>query len=159
MENTDQRGRFDDQSELIFNTYAGTFKSELTPDEAANDQVDLEIILLGPKARKSKHDRRITESIDPTNSNKDVDLSEFDPYHREKESAIIDNREVESTSGSKQTYLSPPSQVSERDGKSVSTSKSTKRISSPLLEQMERQFKDDNLRADDDSQIDYLDYF
>lgn len=152
-----QRGQSEGTNELIFSSNTKSFKFAPIPEkDATNDQVDLEIILLGPKSRKSKSGRQTSDSIRSTNSTKDIDLSEFDPFSPERESSPNGN---ENSGSLKQTEPSIHNQASQHDGKQIVAGKSAKEIDSSLLEQMERRFRETNIRAEDESQIDYLDYF
>lgn len=153
----EKQSRHEDRRELIFNSSAKSVKSaQVHEKDVTNDQVDLEIILLGPKTNKTKHDNRATNQ---TTSNEDIDLEELDPYRPARESSPV--RDVEDNSVSlTQTYPSSNQAPREHDGKSSNISRSADNVSSSLLDQMERQFRENiSSRADDEEQIDYLDYF
>lgn len=157
----EKQTRFEDRRELIFNSSAKSVKSaQVHEKDVTNDQVDLEIILLGPKANKNKHDNRPSNSTRSNKSDEDLDLEELDPYRPARESSPV--RDVEDNSKSL-TKTEPPSSnptSREHDREPSTVIRSANNISSSLLDLMERQFRENiSSRANDEEQVDYLDYF
>lgn len=130
------------QNELIFvNNQAETSKFAKPEPQAAennpqdDEQVDLEIIILGPKRgdkRRTRKNKLRRVRSDPTHSTETID---------------------------DQDAKSSPDSPSERDPEADKASGVSPKVNEGLLKQLEKRYGRKVLKPDDDTYVDYLDYF
>lgn len=146
------------KNELIFgNSPSDTLNKPMRDAGEADERVDLEIILFGPKSRYlsdiSELEPKRTHSAAPY-------LSEFDPF---SPSSRDDKSERSGkTSGPAESPGNSKRSPSKDDQVTSKKAKSNKRVTHRTLERMERMYKDvaaGASSAGNDTYIDYMDYF
>lgn len=142
------------KNELIFGNAPKDIPDHRSP-ERADERVDLEIILFGPKSRLLNNGAK----LEPKRAYSTSYLKEFDPLAKDI------GAETSSLGSSKSLKENSPrvvdGQPKSSSGKSNNSNKlARKQATDPLLEQMERMFREaGQSSAGNDAHIDYMDYF
>jgi len=163
-------------NELIF-SYANRVETDnLQKSDDTNNNVDLEIILLGPKSKrfhKTRAGGRQDKSLrldSSGSSESEEDLIDFDSSklnQKPQVGATDEPSEGTSSSQNEDSTLTGQGKASDKDASKNAEKKGREQnpkvnsgISDRLLDRMERRFRaSKGLEADDGVYIDYMDYF
>lgn len=154
-------------SELIFNyNDAKDAPASANQDSSVDQQVDLEIILLGPgkstreKLKSKYHSRRKTDSV--PNLEKDVDNSFVNNNYKTVKESLVGAKTKSNPKGESKSdeIESPPSNGDGLTDMSLTTKTSRTSISSAkVLEDMESRYQSGGTDGEEDYYVDYMDYF
>lgn len=144
------------RNELIFGN-APCDKSGQVETGKADERVDLEIILFGPKSRHLNNGVK----LEPKRVYSTPYLKEFDPFARDKNAETASIGSYQSLKEESSRSIGSENRHKSSSSRGTQSDKNTRKYTTdPLLERMEKLYKDAGASSSrDDTHIDYMDYF
>lgn len=165
-----------DQNELIFYNNQNLIGTRLLPAQLSdkhdlNTRVDLEIIFLGPQRRPSDHNqkqRRLIDrpAADGSRLDKSIVLGSSSAEKNNDDYVTNDRkllpRDARLPTISESDDNEPANSITDDNNQTVGSRQTKSSKNDGLLNQLERRYREngvDGMVSDDDTYVDYMDYF